>query len=125
MTPELILSIVSLVFSTIGSILTIIINIKISKINNLEALHKYNKKISRFELSFKDEAWLVKIMQSGEFSNYDEESKQLIHQWWLEYKNEHEPTEAKSTLPKSKRFSGGRYRLSRKPATTRNKCKED
>jgi hypothetical protein len=124
MTPELILSIASLVFSTIGSILTIIINIKISKINNLEALHKYNKKISRFELSFKDEAWLVKIMQSGEFSNYDEESKQLIHQWWLEYSKEHEPKKAKSTLPKSKRFNGGRYRLSRKPATTR-KRRED
>ena len=117
MTPELILSIVSLVFSTIGSILTIVINYKLGKINNLEAVHKYEKKITRFQLSFKDEAWLVGIMQSDEFNNYDEESKQLIHQWWLEYSKEHEPKKAKSTLPKSKNFSGRRYRLSRKPTT--------
>lgn len=125
MAPELLISIISLGLSTLGSILTIIINYKIGKINNLEAVHKYEKKITKFELSFKDEAWLMDIMQSGEFSNYDEESKQLIHQWWLEYREEHKPTKAKSTLPKSTRFNGSRYRLARKPATTRNKRKED
>ncbi len=114
MTPELILAIASLIFSTISSILTIVINYKLGKINNLESIHKYNKPITKFELSFKDEAWLVGIMQSGEFSNYDEESKQLIHQWWLEYCKEHAPKKAKSTLPKSKHFSGRRYKINPK-----------
>lgn len=110
MTMELILSIISLGLSTFCSVLTIVINYKLGKINNLEAVHKYEKKITRFQLSFKDEAWLVGIMQSDEFNNYDEESKQLIHQWWLEYKEEHEPKKAKSTLPKSKKFNGQRFK---------------
>ena len=58
MTPELILSIVSLGLSTITSILTIIINAKVGKLNNLEAEHKYKKHITKFELSFKNEDWL-------------------------------------------------------------------
>lgn len=111
MTPELILAIISLAFSTATSILTIILNVKISKMNNLEAIHKYNKKITKFELSFKDEHWLIHIMRSGEFSNYDEESKKLIHQWWLEYSKEHKPAKAKSTLPNSKNFNGRKYKL--------------
>ena len=41
MTPELIISIVSLGLSTICSILTILVNIKISKVNSIEARHKY------------------------------------------------------------------------------------
>lgn len=121
MKPELIISIISLVVSAAGSILTGIVNYKVGKFNNLEAVHKYEKKITKFELSFKDEAWLVNLMQSDEFNNYDEESKQLIHQWWLEYKKEHEPKKAKSTLPRSKQFSGARYRLSRPAQTSRNR----
>jgi hypothetical protein len=111
MTPELILSIVSLGLSTVTSILTVIINAKVGKLNNLEAEHKYKKHITKFELSFKDEDWLVDIMESDEFQNYDKKSRQLIHQWWLEYSKEHEPTEAKSTLPKSKQFGGRRFRM--------------
>ena len=119
MTPELIVSLISLVLTTITSIFTITINFKIGRLNNLEALHKYEKKITKFELSFKDEPWLNNLMQTGEFSNYDEESKQLIHQWWLEYKAEHKPKIAKSTLPRSKTFSGKRFNLARQPNNTR------
>jgi hypothetical protein len=118
---ELIISLISLALSTVCSILTIIVNLKVSKLNNLEALHKYEKQITKFELSFKDEAWLVDVVQSGEFNNYDEESKKLIHQWWLEYKKEHEPKKAKSTLPKSKNFSGARYKLARPIQSSRNR----
>lgn len=115
MTLELWFSIASLALSTFSGILTIIITWKIGKLNNLEALHKYEKKITKFELSFKDEEWLLAIMKTGEFSNYNEESKQLIHQWWLEYKKEHKPKKAKSTLPKSKNFSGVKYKLAPTP----------
>ena len=48
MTPELIISLISLVLSTTCSILTILINIKISKLNNLEAIHTYQKKDNTF-----------------------------------------------------------------------------
>ena len=115
MTLELWLSIASLALSTFSSALTIIITWKIGKLNNLEALHKYEKKITKFELSFKDEEWLLAIKKTGEFSNYNEESKQLIHQWWLEYKKEYKPKKAKSTLPKSKNFSGVKYKLAPSP----------
>ena len=111
MTPELILAIISLAFSTATSVLTIVLNVKISKMNNLEAIHKYNKKITKFELSFKDEHWLYYIMQSGEFNNYDEASQKLIHQWWLEYSKEYKPKKAKSTLPNSQNFNGGKFKL--------------
>lgn len=119
MTTELLISLISLGISTFCSILTISVNLKVSKINNIEALHKYEKKITRFELSFKDEAWLVDLMQSGDFNNYDEESKQLIHQWWQEYSKEHEPTQAKRTLPNSRNFGGARFRLSSSSRRTR------
>jgi hypothetical protein len=106
MTPELILSIASLIFSTFCSILTIIINIKISKINNLEATHKYEKHITKFELSFKDEEWLFNLMTSDEFHNYDLKSRRLIHKWWREYSKIYLPEKLKATLPNSHDFSG-------------------
>jgi hypothetical protein len=56
MTPELIISLISLCLSTACSILTILVNIKISKVNNIEARHKYEKQITYFELQYKDEA---------------------------------------------------------------------
>ena len=71
MTSELMLAIASLGLSTATSILTIIINAKIGKLENLEAEHKYKKHITKFELSFKDEEWLFNLMQSDEFHNYD------------------------------------------------------
>jgi hypothetical protein len=56
MTPELIISLVSLMLSTACSVLTVLATIKVGKMNNTEALHKYEKKITKFELSFRDEA---------------------------------------------------------------------
>jgi hypothetical protein len=55
MTLELIISLISLILSTTCSILTVVATIKVGKLNNLEAVHKYEKKITKFELSFKDE----------------------------------------------------------------------
>ena len=106
MTPELILSIVSLGLSTITSILTIIINAKVGKLNNLEAEHKYKKHITKFELSFKNEDWLFNLMQSDEFHNYDLKSRKLIHKWWREYSKTYLPEKLKATLPNSHDFSG-------------------
>ena len=106
MTPELILSIVSLGLSTITSILTIIINAKVGKLNNLEAEHKYKKHITKFELSFKDEDWLFNLMQSDEFHNYDLKSRKLIYKWWKEYSATYLPEKLKTTLPNSRDFNG-------------------
>ena len=106
MTPELILSIASLVFSTLTSILTVVINAKIGKLNNLEAEHKYKKHITKFELSFKDEEWLFNLMKSDEFHNYDNKSRRLIYKWWREYSNTYLPEKLKVMLPNSHNFSG-------------------
>lgn len=106
MAPELILSIVSLGLSTITSILTLIINAKIGRLNNLEAEHKYKKHITKFELSFKDEEWLFNLMKSDEFHNYDIKSRRLIHKWWREYSKTYLPEKLKATLPNSHDFSG-------------------
>ena len=106
MTSELILAIASLVFSTISSILTIVINYRLGKLNNLEAEHKYKKHITKFELSFKDEEWLFNLMQSDEFHNYDLKSRRLIHKWWREYSNTYLPKKLKVMLPNSHDFNG-------------------
>ena len=111
MTLELIISLISLILSTACSILTVVATIRVGKLNNLEAVHKYEKKITKFELSFKDEIWFYGIMHTGEFSNYDEDSKKLIFEWWQEYKKTHKPKKVKNTLPDSKRFGGGKYKL--------------
>ena len=90
-----ILALLSLIFSGISIVGTIIIgiftvkaNIKISKINNLEAVHKFEKNITKFELQFKDELWLAEILENGEFNNYNKKSQKLILKWWLKYKKE-------------------------------------
>ena len=106
MTPELILSIVSLGLSTITSILTIIINAKVGKLNNLEAEHKYKKHITKFELSFKNEDWLFNLMQSDEFHNYDKKSQRLIFKWWHEYSNTYLPEKLQVKLLNSQYFNG-------------------
>lgn len=82
MTQELIISLISLVLSTTCSILTILVNIKISKLNNLEAIHKYQKKITPFELTFKDKKWLLDLIDKGEFGNYDENSQTIMKAWY-------------------------------------------
>ena len=106
MTSELILSIISLVLSTLTSILTVVINSKVGKLNNLEALHKYKKHITKFELSFKDEEWLFNLMESDEFHNYDNKSRRLIHKWWMEYSKTYLPERLKVKLLNSKYFNG-------------------
>lgn len=78
MTPELIISLVSLILSTACSVLTVLATIRVGKMNNTEALHKYEKKITKFELSFRDEAWFYTIIYNGEYSNYTEEGQKLI-----------------------------------------------
>jgi len=90
-----ILALLSLIFSGISIVGTIIIgiftvkaNIKISKINNLEAVHKFEKNITKFELQFKDELWLAEILDNGEFDTYNKKSQKLILKWWLNYKKE-------------------------------------
>ena len=110
MTPELILAIVSLGLSTITSILTLIINAKIGKLNNLEAEHKYEKHITKFELSFKDEEWLFNLMESDEFHNYDLKSRKLIHKWWMEYSKTYLPAKLEVLLPNSRHFNGALFR---------------
>lgn len=82
MTPELIISLISLVLSTTCSILTILVNINISKLNNLEAIHKYQKKITAFELTFKDKKWFLDLIDKGEFGNYDENSQTIMKAWY-------------------------------------------
>lgn len=82
MTPELIISLISLVLSTACSILTILVNINVSKLNNLEAIHKYQKKITPFELTFKDKKWLLDLIDKGEFGNYDENSQTIMKAWY-------------------------------------------
>ena len=106
MTPELMLSIVSLGLSTATSVLTIIINAKIGKLENLEAEHKYKKHITKFELSFKDEAWLFNLMASDEFHNYDKKSRRLIFKWWQEYSKVYSPERLTVRLPGSTSFNG-------------------
>lgn len=111
MTPELIISIVSLMLSTACSVLTVLATIRVGKMNNTEALHKYEKKITKFELSFRDEAWFYTIIYNGEYSNYTEEGQKLIFEWWQEYKKKYKPKKMKNPLPNSSRFNGERFKL--------------
>ena len=53
MTLELIISLVSLILSTACSMMTVLVTLKVGKLNNLEAIHKYQKKITPFELTLK------------------------------------------------------------------------
>ena len=106
MSAELILSIASLCVSTFVSVLTVILNTKVGRLEHLEAEHKYKKHITKFELSFKNEEWLFNLMTSDEFHNYDNKSRRLIHKWWREYSKIYQPEKLKATLPNSHDFSG-------------------
>ena len=110
MTPELILAIASLCLSTFVSVLTVILNAKVGRLEHLEAEHKYKKHITKFELSFKDEEWLFNLMQSDEFHNYDLKSRRLIHKWWLEYSKTYLPEKLKVQLPDSSSFNSVVFR---------------
>ena len=81
MVTELILSILTLVTSVSCSIATIVVTFKIGKLNNLEAIHKYQKKITPFELTFKDKKWFLNLMKNDEFRDFDENSQTIIKAW--------------------------------------------
>lgn len=82
---ELLIAILSLITSITVGVLTALANIRISKINNTESIKKFNKEITGFELQFKDERWLAKILEDGTFDLYSYKSKQRIIKWWTEY----------------------------------------
>lgn len=119
MTPELIVAIISAVLTTIVGILTIMANVKMNKLKNLEMIHKYNKNITNFELQFKDEKWFRNLMKNDEFRTYNIESQVRIEAWWEEYQKtnviqETVPTVEIKTLRKSKPKNnyGKRFRIS-------------
>lgn len=99
METTLIISIVSLIVSAAVGAFTIFANIRISKINNIEALKKNNREITGFELQFKDERWLEKILEDGTFDLYSYKSKQRIIKWWTEYTKYHPAVILKSQFP--------------------------
>ena len=83
---EIILSAVSLAITLLVGILTLIINHRISKINNTKDLHTYQKHITQFELQFRDENWLYDlIVVRDEFDHYDPSSKKRIANWFAKY----------------------------------------
>ena len=82
MTPELIISLVSLVLSTACSMMTVFVTLKVGKLNNLEAIHKYQKEINPFELTLRDKKWFIALVKSGEFSNYTQASQQIMIAWF-------------------------------------------
>ena len=82
MTVELIISLVSLVLSTACSMMTVFVTLRVGKLNNLEAIHKYQKKITAFELTFKDKKWFLELIDKGEFGNYDENSQTIMKAWY-------------------------------------------
>lgn len=122
MTPELIISLVSLVLSTACSMMTVFVTLKVGKLNNLEAIRKYQKKITPFELTFKDKIWFLELMKSGEFSYYDDNSKTIMKAWYKKLCQEElnkEQTEStnKQTIPltKTKTSKTGRRIINRFP----------
>lgn len=91
MTVELIISLISLCLSTACSILTILVNIKISKINSIESRYKYEKQITYFELQYKDETWFVNLLNNDGFRAYDLRSRKKIFKWWKKYSKKYPP----------------------------------
>jgi hypothetical protein len=81
MTPELIISIVSLVVSAATGVLATLVGIKLAHINNLDKVHKYEKDITNFELQFKDEQWFNNLIKTDEINNYSLKSKKKIANW--------------------------------------------
>lgn len=98
MTPELIVTIITATLTFIVGILTIITNVQMNKLKNLETTRKYNKNITNYELQFKDEKWFREIMESGEFSNYNEKSQTRIYYWWQEYEKTHKVNHMRPTV---------------------------
>ncbi len=102
MTSELIISLVSLVLSTACSMMTVFVTLKVGKLNNLEAIHKYQKEITPFELTFKTKEWFLDLMNSGEFSKYSESSKQIMIAWWKKINQEEAQKKQQEQVPLTK-----------------------
>lgn len=75
MTPELILSIISLICTVGLGILVAVLDHKNSKIQSLDKIHTYEKHITDLELSVQDVDWFYKLLKSGEYSNYSKDSR--------------------------------------------------
>jgi len=88
-TPELIISIISLAATFTVGVLTLIVNHKVSKINNIKDYKEYEKNITYFELRYKDEKWLYELLQKDEFRLYNSRSQKRIYKWWEKYQNKH------------------------------------
>lgn len=83
---EIILNIISLAITLTVGVFTLVINHRISKINNTKDLHTYQKHITQFELQFRDEDWLYDlIINKDEFDHYDPSSKKRIANWFAKY----------------------------------------
>lgn len=91
MSPELIISLISIGLNFIVGGLTILANIRISRISHLESIKKYDKNITNFELQFKDEHWLHNLIETGDFDFYNIKSKKRICAWWLKYSKKNPP----------------------------------
>ena len=105
MTVELIISLVSLVLSTACSMMTVFVTLKVGKLNNLEAIHKYQKEINPFELTLRDKKWFIALVKSGEFSNYTQASQQIMIAWFKSLDKNKTQLEAVNTKNKKTRIS--------------------
>jgi len=93
-----ILALLSLIFSGISIVGTIIIgiftvkaNVKISKISNIKDYKDYEKNITYFELRYKDERWLYNLLEKDEFRLYNQKSQKRIFKWWEKYREKNIP----------------------------------
>lgn len=107
-----IMSIISLVFSTASTLIVGFMTYKVGKYSNLEAIHKYQKQITPFELQFKTKEWFLKLIENDEFNNYDENSKTIMIAWWNKLNKEESPKQVKVATRTSRT---GRGTISRVP----------
>lgn len=93
-----IMALLTLIFSGISVIGTIVVgifvaktNVKISKISNIKDYKDYEKNITYFELRYKDEKWLYNLLEKDEFRLYNQKSQKRIFKWWEKYKEKNIP----------------------------------
>ena len=107
MTPELIISLISLIMSFASGIFTAFVTLKVGKLNNLEAIHKYQKKITLDELQFKSKDWFLKLMENDEFGNYDRNSQVIMLAWYNKLYAEETKKDQPKTTTKIRRIGRG------------------
>jgi len=93
-----IVALLTLIFSGISVIGTIVVgifvaktNVKISKISNIKDYKNYEKNITYFELRYKNEQWLYDLLEKDEFRLYNQKSQKRIFKWWEKYKEKNIP----------------------------------